>query len=181
MFTEKRKLGNAGEDLAVEYLMAKGYVLLGRNVQLSHHEVDIVMRDGECLVFVEVKTRRNDWFADPMRSVDDEKLWNLMEAAKIYRHEHPECYRMGFRIDVVCIVGDVTGGSIGSGSASDFGKTSTNSSYRLEHYESPFRSRIQNGLPWRSHYRKLRRGHYGYYRIDRTATFRTDRTSLSSR
>lgn len=38
MITEKRKFGNAGEDMAVEYLLAKGYVLLGRNVQESHHE-----------------------------------------------------------------------------------------------------------------------------------------------
>lgn len=38
MITEKRRFGNAGEDLAVEYLTEKGYSLLGRNVQLSHHE-----------------------------------------------------------------------------------------------------------------------------------------------
>ena len=107
MITEKKKLGNAGEELAAKYLMEKGYVLLGRNVQMSHHEVDIVMRDGNCLVFVEVKTRRSDWFVDPIRAVDDEKLWNLLEAAKMYKRDHPECYRMEFRIDVVCVVVDV--------------------------------------------------------------------------
>lgn len=164
MITEKRRFGNAGEDLAVEYLTKKGYSLLGRNVQLSHHEVDIVMRDGNWLVFVEVKTRRSDWFCDPMRAVDDEKLWNLLEAAKIYRHEHPECYRMDFRIDVVCIVGNVTGGA----STSNSSDTNGSGGCRIEHYENPFRSRIRNGLPWRSHYRKLRKGHCGYYRMGST-------------
>lgn len=151
MITEKRMFGNAGEDLAVEYLLEKGYSLLGRNVQLSHHEVDIVMRDEKTLVFVEVKTRRNDVFCDPMRAVDDEKLWNLMEAAKLYRHEHAECYGLNFRIDVVCVVGKVL----------------ESSGYRLEHYENPFWKRIQAGKPWRTHYRRMRQGHYGYYRVGR--------------
>lgn len=173
MITEKRKFGNAGEDLAVEYLTEKGYSLLGRNVQLSHHEVDIVMRDGNWLVFVEVKTRCSDWFCDPMRAVDNEKLWNLLEAAKIYRHEHPECYRMDFRIDVVCIVGEVasrTSCSSSSSSSSRTSDTSPTGTYRLEHYENPFWRRIRNGLPWRSHYRKLRKGPCGYYRIGRGIT-----------
>ena len=149
MITERKKLGNAGEELAARFLMEKGYVLLGRNVQMSHHEVDIVMRDGNCLVFVEVKTRRSDWFVDPIRAVDDEKLWNLLEAAKMYKHEHPECYRMEFRIDVVCVVGDVQTCS------------------QVEHYISPFERRILAGTPWKAHYRKLRKGHYGYYRMGR--------------
>lgn len=149
MITEKKKLGNAGEELAAKYLMEKGYVLLGRNVQMSHHEIDIVMRDGNCLVFVEVKTRRSDWFVDPIRAVDDEKLWNLLEAAKMYKREHPECYRMEFRIDVVCVVGDVQ------------------TYAQVEHYVSPFERRILAGTPWKAHYRKLRKGHYGYYRVGR--------------
>lgn len=160
MITEKRILGNAGEELATRYLMEKGYVLLGRNVQACHHEVDIVMRDGNCLVFVEVKTRQSDWFVDPIRAVDDEKLWNLMEAAKMYKREHPECYRMEFRIDVVCVVGDAR-------TCSQVEPTPNETAYgcRIEHYVSPFERRILAGIPWKTHYRKMRKGHYGYYRI----------------
>lgn len=99
-----------------------------------------------------------------MRAVDDEKLWNLLEAAKIYRYEHPECYRMDFRIDVVCIVGNVTGGA----STSSSSDTNDAGGCRIEHYENPFWRRIRNGLPWRSHYRKLRKGHGGYYRMGST-------------
>lgn len=155
--------GNAGEEMAVEYLLAKGYVLLGRNVQESHHEVDIVMRDGNCLVFVEVKTRQSDWFVDPIRAVDDEKLWNLLEAAKMYKREYPECYRMEFRIDVVCVVGDVQ-------TCSRVEAAALNEATRgcqIEHYISPFERRILAGTPWKAHYRKLRKGHYGYYRVGR--------------
>lgn len=89
-------------------------------------------------------------FCDPIRAVDDEKLWNLMEAAKRYKQEHPEYYRMDFRIDVVCVVGEVS-----------------ECECRIEHYESPFERRIQEGTPWKAHYRKMRKGHYGYYRVGR--------------
>lgn len=174
MITEKKKLGNAGEELAAMYLMEKGYVLLGRNVQMSHHEVDIVMRDCNCLVFVEVKTRRSDWFVDPIRAVDDEKLWNLLEAAKMYKREHPECYRMEFRIDVVCVVGDANRDDMQfcgqtQGEETNKNRMGYNSipACRIEHYISPFERRILAGTPWKAHYRKLRKGHHGYYRMGR--------------
>ena len=159
MITAKRQLGNIGEEQAVRYLLEKGYILLGRNAQASHHEIDIVMLDGSCLVFVEVKTRRTDTYCDPMRAVDDEKLWNLLEAYKIYRQEHPECYKMDFRIDVVCVVGNVSR----EDSQLTIDGLWASSQYRLVHYVNPFSRRIQAGTPWKTHYHKKRKGHFGYY------------------
>lgn len=143
MITELRKYGNRGEDVATEYLQKKGYKLLARNWTASHHEVDIVMQDGDWLVMVEVKTRRSDRFADPIRAIDDEKLWNLMEAAKVYKQEHSEARHLLVRIDSVCIVGE--------------------NCEQIEHLVDPFRRRIQNKTPWRSHYRKQKAGHFGFY------------------
>lgn len=137
MITPWRKFGDAGETRAVEYLEAKGYKLLERNWTASHHEVDIIMQDGAWLVLVEVKTRTSDTFADPMRAITSEKIWNLLEAAKAYRHTHPETYSLLVRIDAVCIVGrDLA---------------------QIEHYIDPYRRRIMNRTPYRDHYRKVRK------------------------
>lgn len=143
MITERRKYGDRGEDVATEYLQRKGYKLLARNWTAGHHEVDIIMQDGEWLVMVEVKTRKSDQYADPIRAIDDEKLWNLLEAAKEYRQQHPDTYKLLVRIDSVCIVGE--------------------NCERVEHLVDPFRRRIQHKTPWLSHYRKQRAGHFGLF------------------
>ncbi len=144
MITAKRKFGDVGEDAATEYLQNLGYTLLERNWTSGHHEVDIIMQDGEWLVMVEVKTRKNDTFSDPMRAIDDIKLWNLLEAAKAYRKEHPDTYDLIVRIDAVCIVGEHC--------------------EKVEHYIDPFRRRIQDKAPWRAHYRRQRGFHSGFFR-----------------
>jgi len=51
-----KKVGNFGEDLAVQYLTKKGYEIIGRNIQLGQVELDIVAKFKDLLVFVEVKT-----------------------------------------------------------------------------------------------------------------------------
>ncbi|MGC8781941.1 MAG: YraN family protein, partial [Anaerolineae bacterium] len=56
---ERRAIGKQGEDRAVAYLEQLGYAILARNWRTRRGELDIVARDGECLVFVEVRTRRS--------------------------------------------------------------------------------------------------------------------------
>lgn len=51
-----KKVGNFGEDLAVKYLIKKGYEIIGRNIQMGQNELDIVAKFKELLIFVEVKT-----------------------------------------------------------------------------------------------------------------------------
>jgi putative endonuclease len=54
----RRDLGQAGEQLALEHLERLGYALVARNHRTAHGELDLVVTDGDVLVFVEVKTRR---------------------------------------------------------------------------------------------------------------------------
>ncbi|HUA75883.1 MAG TPA: YraN family protein [Solirubrobacteraceae bacterium] len=54
----RRALGRRGEQLAAEHLRRRGYELLARNVRTARGEIDLIVRDGAALVFVEVKTRR---------------------------------------------------------------------------------------------------------------------------
>jgi putative endonuclease len=89
------ELGRRGELLAAEYLRAHGYELVAANFRVSvgrnrrgavvQAEIDIVAYDGPVLCFVEVKTRRSDWFAAPEANVDLRKQRQVTRAARAYR------------------------------------------------------------------------------------------------
>jgi len=65
MSTGKVEVGRLGEDLAVRYLRELGYQILTTNYRCRQGEVDIVAREGEEVVFVEVRTRRSQAFGTP--------------------------------------------------------------------------------------------------------------------
>lgn len=89
------ELGRRGETLAAEYLCARGYELVAANFKLGvgrnrrgavvEAEIDLVAYDGPVLCFVEVKTRRSDWFAAPEANVDLRKQRQVTRAARAYR------------------------------------------------------------------------------------------------
>lgn len=86
MLSPQAALGRRGEDLAHRYLRSSGLTVLARNYRPSggEAEVDIVARDGDIVVFVEVKTRSRDDFGSPDRAIDDEKRSNIVKAARAY-------------------------------------------------------------------------------------------------
>ncbi len=79
-----RLLGIKGEDLAARFLMKKGYKVVDRNFKTPIGEIDIVAKDGEFLVFVEVKTRCSDAFGHPFEAVDARKREKLRKVALYY-------------------------------------------------------------------------------------------------
>ncbi len=97
------QLGAWGELLAAAYLREKGYVIIERDWHSKHRDIDIVAKDGDCLVFVEVKTRRNKDFMDPLRAVDHQKLKNLRKAMNHYIKYHR--IELQCRLDVITVVG----------------------------------------------------------------------------
>jgi putative endonuclease len=103
-------LGKFGESWAVGYLRRQGCSILGRNLRISGAEVDILARDGDELVFVEVKSRRSGTYGRPEEAVTRARYARLAAAAEAYMAEH----RPGdapFRIDVIAIQVD-GGGSV---------------------------------------------------------------------
>lgn len=98
----RRRVGTAGEDLAVRYLKKEGYEILQTNFRFERAEVDVVARQGEALVFVEVKSRRSKSFGGPEEAVTPRKQQQLHKAAEGYLFEHGiddvEC-----RFDVLAI------------------------------------------------------------------------------
>jgi putative endonuclease len=73
----KDSVGTYGEQVAVTHLQERGYVVLDRNWRCELGEIDIVARDGDCLVVVEVKTRRSERFGSPAEAVTAAKLARL--------------------------------------------------------------------------------------------------------
>ena len=99
-----KPLGAQGEDAAAKYLQRTGYVVLARNLRFGRGEIDLVARDGDTIVFVEVKTLRaaNETFR-PEDHVGHEKQRHLITAARRYMAQHPDPQAY-YRFDVVSIV-----------------------------------------------------------------------------
>jgi len=70
---ERISLGKRGEDIAVDYLTHKGYQIVVRNYRRKTGEIDIIVNDGDCIVFVEVKTRKTSRFGHPAEAVTKRK------------------------------------------------------------------------------------------------------------
>lgn len=103
MKTAKRAYGDRGEDIATRFLVRKGYHLLERNWRVGHLEVDIIAEHFGTLVFVEVKTRRDEQFGDAAEAVDHNKQAHLIDAARLYCYEKEEDRPM--RFDIITVVG----------------------------------------------------------------------------
>ena len=82
MMTPPAELGKKGEDIAVAYLQKEGYRILARNWFYDHKEIDIIAKQGEEMVIVEVKTREGDYFEEPWEAVSTQKIRNLIEATQ---------------------------------------------------------------------------------------------------
>lgn len=99
----KDEVGRYGESVAVRHLMGQGYAVLARNWRCDIGEVDIVARDGDCLVICEVKTRRSDRFGAPAEAVTRTKLERLRRLAGRWLAESGQ-HPAAVRIDVVAVV-----------------------------------------------------------------------------
>lgn len=96
-----RNLGLRGEVLASVYLQSLGYELVSANYRFSHREIDLVMRHGRFLVFVEVKTRTEGSQVPVLGAVDKKKQCFLFSAAAKYIRQYRELGDV--RFDIVCI------------------------------------------------------------------------------
>lgn len=77
----RQRLGRRGEDMAAEYLAAAGCAILARNCRTPFGEVDLLVRDGDETVLVEVKTRRGRQFGAAVEAVDGRKRERMRRLA----------------------------------------------------------------------------------------------------
>ena len=106
--TSRKKSGNDAERQACKHLQAHGLKLLDKNFSIKAGEVDLIMRDltknGEMLVFVEVRYRKNADFGGAAASVTPKKQQRIIKAALSYQQKHEP--QSSMRFDVVAIEGD---------------------------------------------------------------------------
>ena len=96
--------GLLGERIAADYLRLVGCRILERNFRSGHVEIDLVVQDGECVAFVEVKTRRSASFGEAIEAVRPDKMMRLRRAARSFLMNPPPAVRASeYRFDLVAL------------------------------------------------------------------------------
>jgi putative endonuclease len=105
----RRNLGDFGESAAAGYLARQGYVLIARKWRCAAGEIDLVARQSEQLVFVEVRTRRGTAFGTPEESITPSKQARLIALAYAYLAASALDAAIEWRIDIITIQVDRAG------------------------------------------------------------------------
>lgn len=100
------KKGKLGEDVARKYLEDKGYIIIGQNYRNKYGEIDLIARDRNNLVFVEVKTRIGEQFGLPEDAINKDKIRRLIRNSQAYLTFNLDKDYKTLRIDAICIVID---------------------------------------------------------------------------
>ncbi len=98
----KAEIGLEGEQQAIKYLMSKGYEILKTNYRYRRSEIDIIARNTELLVFIEVKTKSYSAFGEPEIAVDEKKANKVMEGADQFIEVNN--WHGDIRFDVISII-----------------------------------------------------------------------------
>lgn len=99
-------LGDQAEQLAFRYLTDRGLRPVARNFRTRGGEIDLILLDGDCLTFVEVRCRRSAKFTEPALTVDHRKQRKLVRTAALFAARHRAYAQHVMRFDVVAIEGD---------------------------------------------------------------------------
>ena len=97
-----QRIGKWGEDTAAEYLTLHGHAIVARNVRTPFGEIDIVAKQNNITIFVEVKTRTSNKMGLPEESITPRKREHMLAAADHYAAEHEIDH---WQIDVIAIEG----------------------------------------------------------------------------
>ncbi|MEM0489110.1 MAG: YraN family protein [Candidatus Bathyarchaeia archaeon] len=101
---KNRKIGNLGEQIALQTLKDAGYKVIAQNYRTQEGEIDIIALDGDTLVFVEVKTRSNIFFGHPLEAVSPFKLKRMKKVASIFLQRYGFNGIKNVRFDVLGIL-----------------------------------------------------------------------------
>ena len=102
MDRSRLNIAKIGESYAVRHLKARGYKILAQNYRAIRGEIDLVAQEGDCIVFVEVKTRRSLKFGTPQAAVTAQKQRQISKVALAYIQTHNRL-NAPCRFDVIAI------------------------------------------------------------------------------
>jgi putative endonuclease len=104
---ERLDLGSLGERLASQKIKRLGYKCIEKNYRCSLGEIDLIAKDGDCLVFIEIKTRRGSTTGFAKEAVNQRKMRQISKAALTYMKAN-NCCDTKARFDVIAV--NITGG-----------------------------------------------------------------------
>ena len=99
---EHNEFGNKAEDLAVDYLLEKGYQILVRNYRYLKAEIDIISEYNGVVVVIEVKARTTDAFIEPQEAVNKKKIKLLVSAADEFMKQNNRNQEV--RFDIISVL-----------------------------------------------------------------------------
>ena len=102
---QQATFGRMAEDLALRYLQRQQLTLLERNFRSRFGEIDLIMRENNTIIFVEVRARKTDAFLHPAESVDYRKRDRIRKTSQVYMHKTAAWNRFDMRFDVIALTG----------------------------------------------------------------------------
>jgi putative endonuclease len=103
MSAPRQALGRSGEDLARSYLETLGYVFVTANWRTRSGELDLVMRERDVLVFVEVKTRRGEAAGRAEEGISPAQARRILQTAEMFVMNHSDVQISAWRVDLVAV------------------------------------------------------------------------------
>ena len=97
-----QRIGKWGEDTAAEYLAQRGYEIVARNIRTPYGKIDIIAKQNDISIFIEVKTRTSNTMGLPEEAITSRKRQHMLAAADQYAAEHEIDH---WQIDVIAIEG----------------------------------------------------------------------------
>ena len=101
---KNKDTGNFGENLACNFLIEKGFMILAQNWRYKHLEIDIFASKDQQLHIVEVKTRSNIEFGYPEQFIGKQKFQFLKNAAAIYQYQNPHWRNIQFDVIAITLI-----------------------------------------------------------------------------
>ncbi len=105
--SNKREFGESLEKLAAQQLVQQGVKIVAENYLCKMGEIDIIARDNQDLVFIEVRYRKSDAYGGSLASVDKKKQQRVILAASHYLQKHKLTNKIACRFDVIAITGSL--------------------------------------------------------------------------
>lgn len=100
----KTSLGQKAEELACDFLLAQGLKLIIKNYRGPRGEIDLIMQEGNEIIFVEVRSRQNIFFGMPIETINSQKQQKIIQTALNYLQKHRLLNKTNCRFDVISVI-----------------------------------------------------------------------------
>ena len=104
--TDRYQYGTIAEKTVLEYLTRKGLVRLNNNYRSRYGEIDLIMKENDTIIFIEVRYRSNTRYIDPIETIDKMKIQKIILPSQKFLQEFSDLGKF-YRFDVITLTGDL--------------------------------------------------------------------------